>query len=176
MKRALLCSLLAAIFALSGCGKDSENNGSENNGTNNGTTNSSTNNETGGTNSDDNNDTPVPGDCEWGAFLATCGGGPERDISGRAVGCREYYEPSPPELVQQADLCDGEIWDEMAPCSNTGLSGRRPLGCCFEVDTETSLYTRHCYYDDPASVEMSAATAEQICTDAGFCWVPPEMM
>lgn len=176
MKRALLCSLLATFVALSGCGKD-ENNSSDNNANNtNGTNNDSTNNGTSGTNAGTNNDEPGAGDCGWGEFLATCGGGSERDVTPRAVGCREYYDPTPAESVQQADLCPDEIWDETAPCSDSGLSGRRPLGCCFEVDSENSLYTRHCYYDDPAAVETSAAIAEELCTDAGFCWLPAEMM
>lgn len=176
MKRVLMCSLFATAVIFAACG-DSDENNATNTATNNDTSGTTgSNNGTGGTNNETNSSIPMAGDCGWGDFIATCGGGPERDISARAVGCREYYAPTPADQVSQEALCDGELWDEMATCSDSGLSGRRPLGCCFQLDPETQFHTRNCFYDDPAAVEASAGIAQGACEDAGFCWIPAEMM
>lgn len=171
MNRALIGSMLAGLLAFGACGsEDEENNNAGTNSTtatNNSTTNAGTNNET-------NNSVPTAGDCEWGDFIAACGGGPEPDLSGRAVGCRDYYTPTDASVASE-DSCD-VLWAEDAPCSDSGLSGRRPLGCCFELDEETQVYSRHCFYDDPLAIEASTMTAQTACEDAGFCWIPPEMM
>ncbi len=170
MKRALMWSMLMLPLALGACGKGEDDPNSGTNGT------TATNNDTSSTNgtTGSNNSTQGGGVCEWGAFIASCGGGPEADISARAVGCREYYEPGAREEVTQDAVCDGLLWAEDAGCSDSGLSGRRPLGCCFESDGVFN--TRHCFYDDPLAIEASAALAEDACTGAGFCWIPPEMM
>ena len=172
MKRALIYSVLA-ILVLAACGKDEEN---ANTGTNSSTANSSTNANVATNNTSTNNSDPLPmaGDCEWGMHIAACGVEGLPQFGGRAIGCRDFYEPS--EGVSQDTHCDEDIWDETAPCSTAGLSGRRPAGCCYELDAETQIFSRGCVYDDPGTLEATTMEAQGACEAAGFCWVTPDGM
>ena len=175
MNRAAMRALLALALLTLGCGSSEEEPTNGNTNADNTMSNNSNGSTNGGTNTGSNNSVPTAGDCAWGEFIATCGGGNEPTLTPRAVGCTEYYSPSDPAGVTEEALCTGQIWQE-DPCSPMGISGRRPVGCCFELDEEASLYSKHCFYDDPANIEGSAEKAQSACEDAGFCWVPAEMI
>lgn len=158
MTRTVLVALALSLVACGDAGNNSPSNAVPNN-------------QTTGTNSGTNSTVPQAGDCAWGEFIAACATAPEPSLSGRAVGCVEYYSPTDPSLVTQEAVCADELWQTTGPCSEQGLSGRRPVGCCFEVDDAQGFYTRHCYYDDPANQEASRTLAQEACESAGFCWM-----